>query len=148
MHQVKNNKGSTLVTAVIVLLIALALITAMQLIKGSYEMRSYNQVSRRQAYLYAKSTCNTLAEYLIKYKSKNEWYVSQVGDSKDVNIESLKIGNEQINALEFNSVKITRTGENTMTYRVTAVYRKQSQTVKLTCNYNSKNNSWSIGKYS
>lgn len=150
MNKLKNKNGSVLSTAIIVLLVVASLTAGMYMIANMYLRNTINNSYERQAYLYAKSECTSLANYLIKYQETglNKYYVAQKGDK--ITFSSMKLQNKsgvESTKVKFSNVSIERTDDKEIKYSVTATVHNQSSTVKLTCKKNA-NNKWVIGLYS
>lgn len=153
MKQLRNNKGSTITTAVIVLMIVMILTGGMYMLAGAYYRNTINDYSERQAYLYAKGECSVLGNYLVSYgsNSSNPYWVN-TGETKTLkNIEIHKVdsnGNdtgEKISKIQSSSGTISHENENEMIFKVTVKVAGQSSTVTLTCT--KSGDSWSIGTY-
>lgn len=145
-----NEKGSVLTMAVIVTLIAMVLIGGMFMVVSIYYQRSFQNNAHRQAYLYAKDTCQVFGMKIAKGEGSE--YIPDADETKTYNNIKLEVsGNVKPVAKE---VSITRSDKK-ITIKAISVYQKQKATVKLQLNatdYENKSDpakwTWNIGVYS
>lgn len=154
MKHIKNKNGSTLTTAIIVLLVVMILTSGMYMLAGAYYRNTINDYSERQAYLYAKGECTVLANYLVTYGLTNNPYYTYpaTGETKTLSkIEIHKVdanGNEtgeKIKKIQSSSGTIAHVSENEIVFTVTVKVGGQSSTVSLNCK--ASGSTWSIGSY-
>lgn len=150
MKKLKNTKGSTITTAVIVAMLVVILLAAIFGVSQLYRSNSRAQKSERQAYLYAKGECYVFANYLLNYqenKTYNPYYLA-VGEKK-IKVKDIKIKKKNTTDsdldLEDSTVEISRKSENEMEYKATATVNGQTATVTLSCIKNDEN--WEKGSY-
>lgn len=150
MKKLKNTKGSTITTAVIVAMLVVILLAAIFGVSQLYRSNSRAQKSERQAYLYAKGECYVFANYLISYQentSLNPYFIKE--GEKSITINNVKIvkkgaGKSDLD-LEDSTVKISRKSKNEMEYWASATVNGQTATVTLTCFKEDEN--WVKGSY-
>ena len=76
----KNEKGSSLIYAVVVIMILSVVITAALAISYTYYNRSIANNSKRQAYLTAKSVITNIVDHIVEEKSDTGEYTSLIPD--------------------------------------------------------------------
>lgn len=145
-----NKKGSVLTMAVIVTLIAMVLIGGMFMVVSIYYQRSFQNNAHRQAYLYAKDTCQVFGMKIAKGEGSD--YIPDSDEPKTYNNVKLEVSDDIKPVAK--KVTVTRS-DHKITIKATSVYQKQKAVVKLQLNatdYENKNDpkdwTWNIGVYS
>lgn len=142
MKALKNNKGSTYTTAIIVLMIVLILTGGMYMIATVYYSDSEANHYSRQAYLFAKSECKVFAQYLTNNGDENNPYFPnpKKNNSEDTTVTTditLSRNTESpknvVNGIKKNTVTYRWYGDNEIKYKVTVNYKGESSTVTLSC---------------
>ncbi len=140
MKALKNNKGSTITTAIIVWMIVLFLTGGMYMIAVVYYQDSEQNHNYRQAYLFAKSECKVFAQYLSNEGEKSPYFPKKESNSKETavttnitlskNTESSK---NVVKGIKKNTVTYRWYGDHEIKYKVTVNYMGQTSTVTLSC---------------
>lgn len=81
----KNTKGSTLVAAVIVIMVIMVVLSGALTISSSYSKRSISENTRKQVYLSAKSGANTVAQLIVNGNS--DFIPTTIGEEKEFTLE-------------------------------------------------------------
>lgn len=135
MKVLKNNKGSTLTTAIIVSSVVLFLTGGMYMIAMVYYQDSEQNHNYRQAYLFAKSECKVFSQYLTNNGDKNNpYYPPKENNSKDIKkYITLSRNKNVVKDVKENTVTYRWYGDNEIKYKVTVNYKGQTSTVTLSC---------------
>lgn len=140
MKALKNNKGSTITTAIIVLMIVLVLTGGMYMIATVYYSDSEANHYNRQAYLFAKSECKVFAQYLSNEGEKSPYFPKKENNSENTaitsNITLSRNTESSKNVVKWiwkNTVTYRWYGDNEIKYKVTVNYKGQTSTVTLSC---------------
>lgn len=155
MRTLKNNKGSTLTTAIIVLLVVLSLTTGMYVLGVVYYWHSEQNHYSRQAYLFAKSECKVFSQYLSNKGSNSPFYPDpQVNNSdattirKDISLSrNTASSNSLVDGIKENYVKYRWYGANEIKYKVTVKYKGETSTVTISCTKPEDDNTYKNWKF-
>jgi type II secretory pathway pseudopilin PulG len=130
-----NNKGSTIITAIVVVMAVFIILSTVLMISKSYYNRSVNEHARKQAYLNGVSAADILAQKVTSDSSE------LIGKS-DI-LVTLPSGYGGAISADINYGK---NNENIIYIKVTSTYNKQVEEVQLTLQ--KKNGTWYKKVYS
>ena len=118
----RNQKGSTLVWAITIIMVMMVLITAMLTISHQYYARSQQNFKIRQAQVTAQSAGDSLSELI--HSNRSGMMLTLVPEKFDgsedavVQIKNIKLGDKMGTA----QATITRTKEDRLTIQIKAEY--------------------------
>lgn len=118
----QNQKGSTLVWAITIIMVMMVLITAMLTISHQYYARSQQNFKIRQAQVTARSAGDSLSELI--HSNRSGMTLTLVPEKYDgsedasINVKNLKLGDKMGTAQAI----ITRTKEDRLTIQIKAEY--------------------------
>lgn len=129
----RNQKGSTLVWAITIIMVMMVLITAMLTISHQYYARSQQNFKIRQAQVTAQSAGDSLSELI--HSNRSGMMLTLVPEKFDgsadavVQVKNIKLGDKMGTA----QATITRTKEDRLTIQIKAEYAeiKADLTVKM-----------------
>lgn len=129
----RNQKGSTLVWAITIIMVMMVLITAMLTISHQYYARSQQNFKIRQAQITAQSAGDSLSELI--HSNRSGMMLTLVPEKFDgsadavVQVKNIKLGDKMGTA----QATITRTKEDRLTIQIKAEYAeiKADLTVKM-----------------
>lgn len=126
-----NNKGSTIITAIIVAMVVFIILGTALMIAQNYQQRSVNEHARKQAYLNGVSVADVIAVEIYK---NNMNVLPNHGDTeKDIsNIQLPKGYGGKVTAKVIYDKKETEINENVIFIQVTSIYNNQTEEVQLT----------------
>ena len=140
MKRIRNTRGSTLTTAIIVLLLVLTLTGGIYVLASIYYHDSEGNHYERQAYLFAKSECKVFSQYLTNEGDKSPYYPSSDHNSAktamttDIKLSRNTASNSSVvSGIKSNTVTYRWYGNNTIKYKVTVNYKGETSTVTLSC---------------
>ena len=131
MNAVRNQKGSTLVWAMTIIMVMMVLIVGMLTISQQYHARSLQNYKIRQSQVTAQAAGDLLAEMIAEnLNGAEEFLVPMVYDGSaraTVKVENMKFGSKmgKVNAT------ITRTAADKLTIKVHAEYQEVDFDLKI-----------------
>lgn len=150
-----NKNGSVLTMAVMVTMIAMVLIGGMFMVASVYHSRSFQNNAHRQAYLYAKDTCQVFGMKIARHEDDYADYIPDNGSEKtyrNIRLESSAVTEAAQKKVADQAV--IKREDKKITIRTTSNINHQKATVKLTLNAtdtddaDAANWTWNIGVYS
>ena len=136
----KNEKGSSIVTALVIAMIMTVLLGGCFAIASSYHTRSIKNHQERQAYLTAKSIVDTIA---VKIQAGDEQFIP-TSTTTPINFDNIQLTGD---TCEKRSAIITLKEDKIIVIVGKATNFGREQTVQLTL-YKNNNNLWSSPQYS
>lgn len=136
----KNEKGSTLVTAIVITMVLMILLGACFSIASSYHTRSIKNHQEKQAYITAKSIVDTIE---LQINAHNNEFIPDA-KGKTIDFPDIELTND---TCEVKKATITRPENNIIVIVATAKNFGRTQDIQLTLQ---KNNSgtWEKLQYS
>ena len=150
----KNEKGSSLIFAVVVIMVLSIVIAAALAISYTYYNRSIANNSKRQAYLTAKSVLNNVVDNIVSEKNTNGTYSSLIpSDAGDISYSISDFPAEMgtVKSIEF--AKSLEKDEKDLeiekvTISVSAIYGDKEKTINADLKrYADKYSNWQLIKY-
>ncbi len=154
MDMKKNEKGSSLIFAVVVIMVLSIVIAAALAISYTYYNRSIANNSKRQAYLTAKSVLNNVVDNIVSEKNTNGTYSSLIpSDAGDISYSISDFPAEMgtVKSIEF--AKSLEKDEKDLeiekvTISVSAIYGDKEKTINADLKrYADKYSNWQLIKY-
>lgn len=150
----KNEKGSSLIFALAVIMIITMVIAACMAISYSYYNRSIVANSERQAYLTAKSVLTNIVDNITAKDVDYLSLIPEVGESETYSVDD-KFPSSEIGSVD--SIDISRNLEekddegnvkDNVTISVTVTYGKTNKTINADIKqYKDENNNWQVSQY-
>lgn len=138
-----NNKGSTIITGIIIVMILLIITGTTLGIAYNYQKRAINEHARKQAYLNGISVVDAIA---LQVTENDSIIPTTINDSVEITDVTLPtVGDVQYGG-EFSDVKIVCVADNTISIQLKSTYYNQTEEVKLTMQ--KYNNQWYKKAYS
>lgn len=140
----KNEKGSSIVTAMVVAMILTILLGACFAIASSYHTRSLKNHQERQAYLTAKSIVDTISDQIKSNEiNPNPFIPNETNPT--ITFNDIQLDGD---TCEAKSATITLQESNIIVIVGKATNLGRTQEVQLTMNKNSSTNQWQNLQYS
>lgn len=126
-----NNKGSTIITAIIVSMVVFIILGAALMIAQNYQQRSINEHARKQAYLNGISVADVIAVEI----NKNNTNILPDNGNIEKDISNIQLPNGyggKVTAKVIYDKKESEINQNVLFIQVTSTYNKQTEEVQLT----------------
>lgn len=123
-----NNKGSTIITGIIIVMILLIITGTTLAIAYNYQKRAINEHARKQAYLNGVSVVDVIALQIVKDDSFIPAAINSSVDITDVTlptIDGVQYGGE------FRDAKIDRIEDNVILIQLKSTYYHQTEEIQL-----------------
>ena len=155
MKTLRNSKGSTLSTAIIVLLVVLSLTTGMYVLGVLYYRQSEQNHYSRQAYLFAKSECKVFSQYLSNEGQKSPFFPDPKANTSDATAikkaisvsQNTTSSNSLVDGITENKVEYRWYGANEIKYKVTVKYKGETSEVTISCTKPSDDTTYKSWKF-
>lgn len=137
----KNEKGSTIVTAIVIAMILTVLLGTILLIANSYHNRSLKNNQDRQAYLTAKSIVDTISKQIAV--NNDDFIPAEL--NQPMEFPEIELSGD---TCEQRKATITLEQENVIVIVGIATNFGQTQEIQLTMKKDSDKNEWQNLQYS